>query len=95
MQYDDFIKLTNKLQPSEKLSGVYLALWYILKDNWNMAHKTIQDLSTDTAFWIHAYLHRAKGDPGNANYWYNCASKEPATKSIELELNDIVQTVFK
>ena len=42
MEYDDFIKLTEKQKPSEKLSGIHLAIWYILKDNWDLAHKTAQ-----------------------------------------------------
>ena len=49
MQYDDFIKLTEKQKPAEKLSGIHLALWYVFKDNWEMAHKTTQKLNTQTA----------------------------------------------
>ena len=33
MQYDDFIKLTEKQKPAEKLSGIYLARWYVFNDN--------------------------------------------------------------
>jgi len=36
MQYDDFIKLI------EKLLGIHLALWYVFKDYWKMVHKTTQ-----------------------------------------------------
>ena len=42
MEYNDFIKLTEKQKPSEKLSGIHLALWYVFNDNWEMAHKTVQ-----------------------------------------------------
>ena len=94
MQYSKFIKLTERPQPPAKLSGIHLAIWYILKDDWNMAHKTVQDLNTENACWIHAYLHRLEGDLGNANYWYRQVYKDLTTQSLELELNDIIRSVF-
>ena len=94
MQYDDFIKLTKESEPSEKLSGIHLAIWYAIKDNWDMAHNIVQDINTDTASWIHAYLHRVEGDLSNANYWYNRASKNGSTESLESELNNIIKSVF-
>ena len=60
MQYDDFIKLTKESEQSEKLVGVHLAIWYAVKDNWDMAHNIVQDINTKTASWIHAYLHRVE-----------------------------------
>jgi hypothetical protein len=94
MQYNDFIKLTEKRTPVEKLSGIHLALWYVFKDNWEMAHKTTQKLNTQTACWFHAYLHRIEGDPGNAEYWYGRANMEPNSIPLETELNDIINSVF-
>ena len=94
MQYDDFIKLTKESEPSDKLSGVYLAIWYAVKDNWDMAHNIVQDINTETASWIHAYLHRVEGDIGNAHYWYNRASKKPSSESLKSELDDIIQLLF-
>ena len=94
MQYDDFIILTKESKPSNKLAGVHLAIWYAVKDNWDMAHNIVQDINTETAYWIHAYLHRVEGDISNAYYWYNHAKKEPSLASLESELNDIIKTVF-
>ena len=94
MQYDDFIKLTKESKPSDKLSGLHLAIWYAVKDNWDMAHKIVQDINTETASWIHAYLHRVEGDIGNAQYWYNRAKKESSAQSLETELNNIIKSVF-
>ena len=94
MQYDDFIKLTKESKPSDKLSGIHLAIWYAVKDNWDMAHKIIQDINTETASWIHAYLHRVEGDIDNAKYWYNCSRKEPCTESLKSELDNIIQFLF-
>ena len=94
MQYDDFIKLTKESKPSDKLSGIHLAIWYAVKDNWDMAHNIIQDINTETASWIHAYLHRVEGDIANAKYWYNHSKKEPCTESLKSELDNIIQFLF-
>ena len=83
MQYDDFINVTKESEPSNKLSGVHLAIWYAFKDNWEMAHSIVQEIHTETAFWIHAYLHRLEGDIVNANYWYNRSRKKSYSESIE------------
>ena len=94
MQYDDFIKLTKESKPSDKLSGIHLAIWYAVKDNWDMAHNIIQEINTETASWIHAYLHRVEGDIDNAKYWYNRSRKEPCTKSLKSELDSILHFLF-
>ena len=94
MKYDDFIKLSKESEPSKILSGINLVLWYAVKDNWDLAHNIVQDINTETASWIHAYLHRVEGDIDNAHYWYNRANKEPSSESLESELNDIIQSVF-
>ena len=94
MHYDDFIKLTKETEPSDALSGIHLALWHAMKNNWDMAHNIVQDIKTETASWIHAYLHRVEGDLGNANYWYNRAGKKSSTESLEAELNKIIKSVL-
>ena len=94
MQYDDFIKLTKESDPPDVLNGVHLSLWYAVKDNWDMAHNLVQDINTETAAWIHAYLHRVEGDIANADYWYNRARKDPSHESLESELSDIIKSVF-
>ena len=94
MQYDDFINVTKESEPSNKLSGVHLAIWYAFKDNWEMAHSIVQEIHTETAFWIHAYLHRVEGDIDNAHYWYNRAKKKPPSESLESELNTIIKSVL-
>ena len=94
MHYDDFIKLTKETEPSDALSGIHLALWHAMKNNWDMAHNIVQDIETKTASWIHAYLHRVEGDLGNANYWYNRAGKQSSTENLETELNNIIKSVL-
>ena len=94
MNYNNFIELTKESTPSETLSGIHLVLWHAMKKNWDVAHKIVQNINTDTASWIHAYLHRVEGDLSNANYWYNRASKHASTESLESELNNIIKSVF-
>jgi len=94
MNYDNFIKLTKESKPSDALSDIQLALWHAYKDNWDVAHSIVQDINTETASWIHAYLHRVEGDLGNANYWYNHAEKKSSTESLEAELNNIIKSVL-
>jgi len=95
MQYEHFIKLTEASQPPHLLTGIQLALWYAYKDNWDMAHRIVQDINTQTASWIHAYLHRVEGDLSNANYWYNRAGKKSSNESLEIELNTIIKSILK
>ena len=94
MNYDNFIKLTKESKPSDALSDIHLALWYAFKDNWDMAHRIVQDINTQTASWIHAYLHRVEGDLVNANYWYNRAGKNSSTESLEAELSNIIKSIL-
>ena len=94
MNYDNFIKLTKESKPPVTLLGVQLALWYAMKNNWDMAHNIVQDINTDIASWIHAYLHRVEGDFSNANYWYKRADKKSSNESLETELDNIIESVF-
>ena len=38
--------------------------------DWYGAHHIAQDYSDSTANWIHAVLHKIKGDEWNSKYWY-------------------------
>jgi len=94
MKYDAFNNLTNESEPPNNLSGVHLALWHAVKNNWDMAHNIVKNIHTKTASWIHAYLHRFEGDIGNAHYWYRRAMKDSSTESLEKELNEIIKSIF-
>lgn len=57
------------------------ALWLARAGKWDAAHDLCQDIPGEAGCWIHAYLHREEGDPGNAAYWYARAGKPvPPTK---------------
>ena len=46
-----------------------------LDDQWDQAHKIVQNIEDRTAYWIHAVLHKIEGDRGNSLYWYRRAGK--------------------
>jgi len=89
MTYDAFVKSIQNQEPTG--STPYLnALWHEKKGDWNKAHEIVQDLHSWEAAWIHAYLHRVEGDPGNAGYWYRKANKPVPKISLEDEWEELV-----
>ena len=90
MNYDAFILSLKNDNPPFNLSNPELAMWHTLKNNWNDAHKIIQEIDNEIAAWIHAYLHRLEGDVNNANYWYKRANKTPTNESFKDEAKNII-----
>ena len=80
--------------PPQNLSIYLKALWHERKDNWDKAHRLVQDLEDKNASWIHAYLHRREGDTGNADYWYRRAEKKRPAISLEKEWEEIVMALL-
>lgn len=80
-------------EPPQNASVYLKALWYDAKDEWDNAHKFIQDIDDDKASWIHAYLHRKEGDIGNADYWYRRAGKKRPSVSLKEEWEEIVTSL--
>ena len=57
-------------------SSLQEAIDLALADQWDAAHKIVQELKTDaTAAWIHAVLHKIERDQSNSQYWYRRAGK--------------------
>jgi len=80
--------------PPADLSPLLHALWYERNGDWTRAHQITQDIDTDDASWVHAYLHRGEGDLSNARYWYRHAGKVPATSSLADEWRAIVEALL-
>ena len=51
--------------------------------DWEGAHNLAQEVHSADGAWVHAYLHRKEGDPGNAAYWYSRAGKAVADDTLE------------
>jgi len=47
-----------------------------LDNKWDAAHIIVQELSSSTAQWIHAVLHKIEGDESNSRYWYKRSNIE-------------------
>jgi hypothetical protein len=76
------------------LSPALRALWHDARGNWGEAHRIAQAIDDDTGAWVHAYLHRKEGDPGNAAYWYRRAGRPVATGTLEDEWTAIALTML-
>jgi hypothetical protein len=46
------------------------AVGLALADDWDGAHRIVQDMNDAVACWIHAVLHKIEGDAWNSRYWY-------------------------
>ena len=90
MNIDDFRRsLKNDHAPLGN-DPLLVALWLDAKGDWEGSHSIVQDINTQDAAWIHAYLHRKEGDIWNADYWYSRAGKKRPQLTLEEEWNDLV-----
>ncbi|MDR3716912.1 MAG: hypothetical protein P4L51_29230 [Puia sp.] len=78
-------------QPPAGIGNLLTALWHEGKKDWEKAHDTIQDGEDRESAWIHAYLHRKEGDPGNAGYWYRRAGQKMPSCPLEQEWEELVR----
>ena len=81
--------------PAPGLDAPLAALWWAAKGGWDQAHRIVQDEPTADAAWVHAYLHRVEGDPGNAGYWYRQACKPVADGPLETEWERIASALIE
>jgi hypothetical protein len=95
MSFEEFKSSLAKDQPAENLSPALKAMWWDGKGDWERSHNIAQDISSQTGSWIHAYLHRKEGDPGNASYWYQRARLKLPSISLDDEWNEIVQSLLR
>lgn len=70
--------------PPAGLSGALAGLWHDAKGDWHAAHTCAQEDHSRDGSWVHAYLHRKEGDPGNAGYWYAKAGRRMPAESVSL-----------
>lgn len=95
MTLDQFRQSIATEQPPSSLGMPLVALWYEAKGDWPRAHQALQDDGSVAAAWVHAYLHRVEGDPGNAAYWYRRAGKPVPQQSLADEWTAIAQQLLE
>jgi hypothetical protein len=69
------------------------ALRLIEDNDWDSAHRLIQDYSDPLACRIHGNLHRVEGDLANADYWYKRAGMTLPNNPIADELADLTKII--
>ena len=84
--------LTQEHPPA--LPPLFVALWHDARGDWERAHETAQDVDTPDGAWVHAYLHRKEGDPGNAAYWYRHAGRPVTTVTLDEEWTQIATSLL-
>ena len=80
--------------PPQGMSPLVRALWHDRRGDWTRAHEIAQDIDTEDAAWVHAYLHRREGDLSNAAYWYRHAGKSIEHGSLDDEWRAIVTALL-
>ena len=89
MDLSTFKASLNASQPPDGLNPFLIALWHDAKGDWEQAHHIAQDIDDKEGAWVHAYLHRKEGDPGNARYWYNRAGRSMPAGTLEKEWEEM------
>lgn len=91
----EFRETLSSASPPPGLPATLVALWQDAKGDWDAAHKVAQDIDDEDGSWIHAYLHRKEGDPGNAAYWYRRAGKPVSKVSLGEEWGEIADDLLR
>ena len=91
MTLDQFRSSVSAAEPPAGVSPALQALWWVAKDDWDKAHKVIQQHEgKPDCDLAHAHLHRVEGDLSNAGYWYRHAGRPAATNALDEEWNAVV-----
>ncbi len=91
MTIDAFRSSISAAEPPAGISPALQALWWVAKDDWDRAHKVIQQHEGKAACdLVHAHLHRVEGDLSNAGYWYRRAGRPAAAGTLEDEWSAMV-----
>ena len=93
MNYDRFIQSLTDDFPPKGITDLLTALWWEKKGDWHKAHIITQEIHTNNASLIHAYLHRREGDLSNANYWYSKANRNQLQWTIKEETEQIIRFI--
>ncbi len=94
MTLDEFRRSLTAPAPPPGLGAALQALWRDGRGDFDRAHELAQGDEGGERDWVHAYLHRKKGDAGNAAYWYRRAGRAISEQSLEAEWGQIAQTLL-
>ncbi len=83
--------------PPTGMSGALKALWLARAGRWDDAHEMCKMDDSPESAWVHAHLHRVRGEEENAKRWYTKAGKEPIKGKTHLaeEWEEIAEAVLE
>ena len=82
------------LKPANMLPQLLQALWWDAKGQWDQSHKITQEIHSNEAAAVHAYLHRVEGDESNADHWYRRAERPHSTAPLPQEWDEIASALL-
>jgi hypothetical protein len=94
MTLDDFRQSLTANEPPAGITLALAGLWWDAKGDWTRAHESAQQDEGIEGSWVHAYLHRKEGDPGNAAYWCGRAGKPVSREPLDAEWLGIVRVLL-
>jgi hypothetical protein len=69
------------------------SLRFIQNNEWDAAHRLVQDYADPLSCQIHGYLHYIEGDLDNASYWYRLAGMALPDDSPEEALKRLTKAI--
>lgn len=94
MDVEGFKASLQQAEPPDGLNAALRALWHQAKGNWDRAHGLVQAQRDADGAWVHAHLHRAAGEAGNAGYWYRHAGRPPSQARLDAEWEQIASALL-
>lgn len=95
LSFDDLRRSLAAPEPPAQLSNALAGLWWDAKGDWKRVHESAQRDEGRDGSWVHAYLHRKEGDPGNASYWYSRAGKPVCREPLDAEWISIARALLE
>ena len=86
--------LANKAPP-RGAGRALKALWHLANGDWDKAHRLAQEQADKDGAWVHAHLHRSRGEHGNAGGWYARAGKAASKAPLDREWAEIVSALLE
>jgi hypothetical protein len=95
MDIAEFRETVSSETPPQGLSAALEGLWWDAKGDWVKAHEAAQREDGPDGSWVHAYLHRKKGDLSNAQYWYRRADRAAGYGDLAKEWESIASWLLR
>jgi len=95
MNVGEFRESLKNDAPPAGLSVALESLWWAGKGDWEKGHESAQRDEGPDESWVHAYLHRKRGDLSNAKYWYRRADRAAGYGDSEREWESIVGCLLR